>query len=150
MEAEITEQFAGFAEAMLSAPIAATIVALGFLIFSLLFFAYYIYTSFAWMDIAKKLKYKHSWLAWIPIVRWAMILQLGKFHWAFIFLALIPVLGWVGLWILLIIATWRIFEKRKYPGWLSLAPVLGLIPKVGGLGQIAFLIILGFVAWKEH
>ena len=77
----------------------------------------YVYFALALSTIGKKLKYKKSWLAWIPIANLAMILQLGKFHWAYIFLILIPIFGWIALFILLIIANWRIFEKRKYPGW---------------------------------
>jgi hypothetical protein len=72
-----------------------------------------------------------------------MILELGKFNWALVFLYLIPILGWIAIFILLIIAKWRIFEKRRYPGWLSL---FILIPK---LGSLAHAIILGFVAWKD-
>ena len=45
--------------------------------------------------------------------------------------------------ILGIIAKWRIYEKRKYPGWLSLAVV---VPQIGG---IIHLIVIGFVAWKN-
>jgi hypothetical protein len=150
---EACEQFFGtgnFTEVMASAPLVGAVIALGFIILFLILAVFYIYTSFAWMDIAKKLKYKHSWLAWIPIARWAMILQLGKFHWAFVFLALIPFLGWIALWVLLLVATWRIFEKRKYPGWLALIPILGFLPAIGWLAHIAFLIILGFVAWKKR
>ena len=73
-----------------------------------------------------------------------MVLELGSFHWAWIFLVLIPILGWIALMVLLIIATWRIFEKRKYPGWYSLSMI---IPKVGG---ILYLIAIGFVAWKNQ
>ena len=126
----------------------AGLIGLGFVaalsIFIIILLALYVYTSFAWMTIAKKLKYKKAWLAWIPIVNGAMILQLGEFHWAWIFLVLIPILGWIPLIILLIISCWRIFEKRKYPGWFSLA---GIIPKVGG---ILSLVILGFVAWGDR
>ena len=46
--------------------------------------------------------------------------------------------------VLLIISKWRIFEKRKYPGWFSLAII---VPKIGSLlGWI----IIGFVAWKDR
>ena len=72
-----------------------------------------------------------------------MILQLGGFHWAWIFLLLIPVLGWIAVFVLLVIATWRIFEKRKYPGWFSLSMV---IPKAG---LILYLVAIGFVAWRD-
>jgi len=103
----------------------------------------YVYTALAWMTIAKKLKHPHPWLAWIPFANIAMILQLGGFHWALTFLLLIPILGWIAVFVLVIIATWKAFEKRKYPGWFSLAMI---IPQVGG---ILYLIAIGFVAWKD-
>ena len=134
---------------MEAAPVFGALVGLGVAILFLFIVAFYIYTSFAWMSIAKKLKHKNSWLAWIPFARWAMILQLGDFHWALIFLGLIPVLGWIALAVLLIIAIWRVFEKRKYPGFLALLPVLGMLPAIGGLATLASLILLGFVAWKN-
>lgn len=120
-----------------------SLLALGILLIVSLIAAFYIYTSLAWMRIAKKLKYKHPWVAWIPVANWAMILQLGGFHWAWIFLILIPILGWIALFVLCIIAHWRIFEKRKYPGWFSLSLI---IPQVG---LILYLIAIGFVAWQD-
>ena len=118
------------------------LVALG--IFMLLFvIAVYIYFSLAWMTIAKKLKYKRPWLAWIPIANISMVLQLGGFHWAWVFLILIPIFGWIALIVLLIISTWRIFEKRKYPGWFSLSMI---IPQVG---TILYLVAIGFVAFAD-
>jgi len=119
------------------------LIAIGIFFIIILFAAFYIYFALAWMTIAKKLKYNTPWLAWIPFARDAMVLQLGGFHWAWVFLFLVPVFGWIALFILEIIAKWRIFEKRKYPGWLSL---FILIPQAG---FIAHGIILGFVAWKD-
>jgi len=119
------------------------LIAIGIVLAILLFAAIYIYYALAWQAIAKKLKYKRSWLAWIPVANLAMMLQLGGFHWAWIFLILVPVAGWIALFVLLIIASWRIFEKRHYPGWYSLSIV---IPQVG---PILYLIALGFVAWKN-
>lgn len=109
----------------------------------------YVYKSLALYSIAKKLKHKNPWLAWIPFADGAMILQLGKFHWAWIFLVLIPFFGWIALGALIIVSFWRIFEKRKYPGWLALVPIFGFIPFIGPLAGIAFLIILGIVAWGK-
>lgn len=111
---------------------------------SLLIIAAYVYSSLAWMTIARKLKYKRAWLAWVPIANGAMILQLGGFHWAWIFLILIPVLGWIPLIVLMVISNWRVFEKRKYPGWFSISMFL---PNIGG---ILYMIIIGFVAWKDR
>ena len=114
-----------------------------FLLIAILFFiVVYVYSSLAWYTIAKKLKYRSAWLAWIPVISIIMILQLGGFHWAWIFLILIPLLGWIPLIVILVIATWKIFEKRNYPGWFSLSMI---IPKIGG---ILYLIAIGFVAWS--
>lgn len=118
-------------------------LALGIAVVILVFLAAYIYFAFAWQSIARKLKYKKPWIAWIPVANWAMILHLGRFHWAWIFLVLIPIFGWLALFVLGIIATWRIFEARKYPGWFSLSVI---IPEVGIL---LYLIALGFVAWAD-
>ena len=122
----------------------AAIASLGVVTAFLLIVVVYVYFSLAWATIAQKLKYKSSWLAWIPFANIAMILHLGKFHWAWIFLLLIPFLGWAAVLVLAIIAKWRIFEKRKYPGWFSLSLI---IPQVGG---ILYLIAIGFVAWKKR
>jgi len=104
----------------------------------------YVYTSLAWMKIAKKLKYKYPWFAWIPFANISMMLQLGNFSWAWVFLFLIPVIGWIALSVLVIVSMWRIFEKRKYPGFFSLSV---LIPQIG---SILYLIVIGFVAWKDR
>lgn len=102
----------------------------------------YIYRSFAWMAIAKKMKFVHAWLAWIPVANIAMVFHLGGFHWAWIFLVFIPVLGWIALFVLFIISVWRIFEKLKYSGWFSLGII---IPQVG---YLLYLIAIGVVGWS--
>lgn len=120
------------------------LVVLGVLVAIVAFAVLYIYCALAWYTIARKLKHKNPWMAWIPFANFAMMLQLGGFHWAWVFLALIPILGWIALAVLLIISNWRIFEKRHYPGWFSLSIV---IPEVG---FILYLVAIGFVAWKDR
>lgn len=127
----------------------AGLIALGIAVAILVILAFYIYTSLALMTIGKKLKYKSSWLAWIPVANIAMILQMAKFSWLWVFLILVPILGWIALGVLMIISLWRIFEKRKYPGWLALVPLLSFVPVLGGVAWIAFLVILGLVAWRD-
>lgn len=108
----------------------------------------YVYFSAAWYTIAKKLNHKRPWLAWIPFARTALILQLGGFHWAWVFLILIPIAGWIPLGIISIIAIWNVFEQRRYPGWLILISVLlSVIFEFIGFGFHA--IIIGLVAWKD-
>ena len=119
-------------------------------LFVIIIIAVWIYTSLAWQTIGKKLRHKNPWLAWIPFARTGLVLSLGKFHRAWAFLYLIPILGWTVLAVLCIIARWRIFEIRNYSGWLALVPLAGIIPFLGGLAGIAYLIILGIVAWKAH
>lgn len=136
---------------------------IGFVI--ILVIGVYVYTSLAYMTIAKKLKYKYPWLAWIPIANMSMILQLGGFHWAWVFLILVPILGWIPLVVLQYIAMWRIYEKRNYPGILALIPLLSTVPAlllpasiflltfIQGINffvLVASMIILGMVAWKDR
>lgn len=125
------------------------LLAMGIMALTMMMLAVYVYSALAWSTIAKKLRYDKPWLAWIPIANVALVLQLGGFHWAWTFLIVIPIVGWIAIAILAIIATWRIFEKRKYPGWLSLIPLGGFIPIVGWIATVAFLIILGMVAWGK-
>ena len=113
-------------------------------LFVLLFIAVYVYAAITLMTIAKKTNTKNPWLAWIPIANISLILQMGGFHWAWVFLILIPIAGWIALFVLAIISTWRIFEKRKYPGWFSLAMI---IPRIGG---ILYLVAIGFVAFADR
>ena len=120
------------------------LVAFGVIAIVLVMLATYVYFSISWMTIARKLKYKRAWLAWIPVANLAMIFQLGGFHWAWVFLILIPFFGWIALVVLSIIATWRIFEKRKYPGWFSLSMI---IPQIG---LVLYFIAIGFVAWQDR
>ncbi len=130
----------------------------GFMAFIAAFFAIflvsvivlYIYTSIVWMTIFRKIEYKYPWIAWIPIANVAGILQAGGFHWAWIFLILVPVLGWIAIFVLAIIATWRIYEKRKYPGWLALIPIAGIIPFINWIAAIGNLVVLGLVAWADR
>ena len=132
-----------FAQAFIGGAIG-SLVALGIIIGILLVIALYVYHALAWVTIARKLKYKRPWLAWIPFAGTAMRLQLGGFHWAWTFLYLLPILGWIAITVLIIISCWRIFEKRKYPGWFSLSMI---IPKLGG---ILYLVAIGFVAWDDR
>ena len=118
----------------------------GMIVFAfIVMIALYVYFALALQSIARKLKYKNPWLAWIPFLNIAMIFQLGNFHWAWVFLYLataIPLVGFLAvlaLLVLTIISFWRMFEKLNYSGALSL---LLLVP-------VARLIMIGVVAWNK-
>jgi hypothetical protein len=141
---DVTNLGAGLSIAAIAAALAAlTLVAV------LVLLAVYIYSALAWMTIGKRLKYKYPWLAWIPVANIAMILEMGGFSWLWVFLLIVPVLGWLALMVFGIIACWRIFEKRKYPGWLALIPLIGFIPSLGAFALVGFLVVIGLVAWRN-
>jgi hypothetical protein len=120
------------------------ILTVGALLLALLFFvAVYVYHAIAWSKIGEKQRYKNHWLAWIPFANISMILEMGGFHWAWVFLILIPFAGWLAIFVLFIISVWRVFEKRKYPGWFSLSLAL---PQVG---WILYMVAVGFAAWGK-
>jgi len=131
-------------------PFAGFLLGAGLFFLIIIIVAFYVYSCWAWMDIAKKRKYKRPWLAWIPIANIAMILELGEFHWAWVFLILIPYLGALALFILSIISYWRIFKAMKYPAGLALIPIAELIPIINILALVAWLVVIGIVAWKKQ
>ena len=137
-----------FYSSALGSGVVAAILALSALVLVIVL-ALYVYTSFAFSKIAQKTKYKYRWLAWIPIANMAMWFQMAGVHWAWIFLILIPFLGWLAVLGFFTFASWKVFEKLHYPGWLSLSIPLMVIPRVESIGLIAYLIIIGIIAWKK-
>jgi len=117
-----------------------------FLVFGIIMLiVLYVYCALVWSTIAKKLKYKNAWLAWIPIANIFLTPILAKKKWPWGFIILVPIVGAVFFFIW----TWNIFEQRKYPGWLCLVPLLVVIPFIGWVAYLAYLIIIGLVAWND-
>jgi len=123
----------------------------GMLIVSLIIgLAVYVYTALALMKIAERTKTPNGWFAWIPILNVVLMLQIAKMHWAWVFLIIgcvIPILNFIAiiaLVVVMIMATWKICERRKRPGWWAL---LTLIPGFGSLWQ---LIMYGILAWSKE
>ncbi|MBI2448851.1 hypothetical protein HYV49_00990 [Candidatus Pacearchaeota archaeon] len=121
-----------------------------FVFFIILGIAIYIYTSFAYMSIARKTKTEPAGIAWIPLIGPSLIAsKIAKMHWW-------PILLLIGFWIpflnfvLFITFTvfyfiwmWKTFEAVGKPGWWIL---FSLIPFAG---QIIFLVLLGVAAWSN-
>lgn len=131
--------------ASMMGPAFVTFLALGLVLIVIIAIALYVYTALVWSTIAKKLGYAKPWLVWIPIANLFLLPILAKKHWAWGFIFLVPIANIVFF----IIWTWNIFEQRKYPGWLSLMPIASAIPFIGWLAGIAWLVILGMVAWVD-
>ena len=122
------------------------IAAIVIFIISLLFItAIYIYTSYAMYTIAKKLKYKKAWLAWIPIANLFLLPILAKWEWGYGFLMLIPVANLVFA----IIWFWEIYKRRGYNGALAIVKAFYVVPPLIPAVFIADMIILGIVAFEK-
>ena len=138
------------------------VISNGIVMLALIFaIALYLYIAFAWMTIAKKLKYKKPWLAFVPIANLFLIPILADKKWTWGFILIVPFVfrpfAPILYLILMVVAavfyfiwTWKIFKKRKYPGSLALLPLGGLIPLAGFLFVIAYLVVLGLVAWEDR
>lgn len=119
----------------------------GMIIFALVIgIALWVYTSFAYMAIAKKARQNSPGLAWIPYIGPLIVAyKASKMHWWpwILFVGfLIPVIGWIPLTLLfvyVIIWHWRMFETIHKPGWWA---ILMIIPIVN-------LVMIGIAAWSK-
>ncbi len=107
--------------------------------------AVYVYYAFAWMNIAKRMKYKNPWLAWIPIANLFLFPILAKKHWTYGFLLLIPIANLIFT----IIWFWKILELRGYKKELSLIYIGTIIPYLSSFAWIALFVVFGFLAWEK-
>ncbi len=113
--------------------------------------AIYIYSSFAYMSLAKKTKTEPIWLAWIPIVRYYLISKIAKMPWwPILFLIgcavpypMIGLASMVAFSVFFVIWSWKIFERVGRPGWWAL---LMIIPVAG---PIIFFVLIGIAAWGK-
>jgi hypothetical protein len=109
----------------------------------------YVYMAWTTMTIAKKLNHPNPWLAWIPFANISLILMLGGFHWAWVFLyiaSFIPAVGWIaslGIAVLVLLSLHRVGNKLNFAGW---SVWLTFIPF---LGEIWMYVYMGILAWKK-
>lgn len=124
--------------------------------------AVYIYTSFAFMAIAKKARHKKPWLAWIPFIGKPILTsQIAKMNWWPILLLIIPAIALLTLpfsllfsivlfiisipfvitfAVFYIIWQWKTFEAVGHPGWFVLFIFINIV----------YLVFLGIVAWSDN
>lgn len=111
--------------------------------------ALYVYTSFAYMAIARKAKYSSPAIAWIPLVGPALIASsTAKMHWWPILLligCIIPFVSWIftiAFSVFFIIWMWKTFETVGKPGWWAIFMIIPIL-------NIVYLIFLGIAAWSK-
>ena len=114
--------------------------------FFLLMVGIYVYTSFAYMAIARKAKLSSPGLAWIPGIGPLIITyKASKMHWWpwLLFIGfIIPFVNFIAIIIFEVFAIiwlWKTFQAVKRPGWWA---IVSLIPVVN-------LILLGIAAWSD-
>jgi hypothetical protein len=109
---------------------------------ALVLIAVYVYTAIALISIAKKTGTRYAWLAWIPIANIYLMTRIGRLEWWWMLgflLFIIPVIGWLLVFVWQAYLYWRIAETRGFEGWWG---ILMALPIIG-------LIFLGVVAWGE-
>jgi hypothetical protein len=133
----------------------------GFLLLALLtVLALYIFTSVATQKLAKRLKYKNSWMAWIPILQIHLLLRMAKLDigiivlfWIMVFLQSLPsvtempaiyylliIIASLGVMTIYTFTFIKLCERIGYNKWL------GLI----SLTQIGSYVLLGMLAWGKQ
>jgi hypothetical protein len=119
-------------------------------ILSVLAIAFYVYTSLAYVAIAKKLGMKNPYLAWVPGANMYLMAQMAEMPtWpAFLMIGLVIPMADAVCAIILGVYTfiwgWKILERVGRPGnWI----LWSLIPFIG---TIVFLILLGVAAWGKE
>jgi len=108
--------------------------------------AVWVYTSFAYMAIAKKNKQSSPGLAWIPMVGPSIVsVRAAKMHWWPILLIIgmfIPLIGWIAqiaFTVFFIIWNWKMMEALKRDGWWAIFILIFPV----------YLVMLGIVAWSK-
>jgi hypothetical protein len=111
--------------------------------------ALYVYVSFAFMAIAKKVKYSTPGIAWIPVVGPALIASnTAEMHWWPIllligfFIPYLSIICWIVFAVFFVIWMWKTFEAVSKPGWWAIFAIIPLL-------NIVFLIFLGIAAWGK-
>lgn len=127
-------------------------------------FLFYVYFSRTLQLIGQKLNYKKHRVAWIPFVHLFLLPIYAKKKWYFGFVMFFPIIyffiryiyGFIFDYLLFFLEliyllfviywTWIIFEKLKFPGYLSLIMIISLIPIIGIFSTIIYYFLLGIVA----
>ncbi|MFE7843858.1 DUF5684 domain-containing protein [Microbacterium sp. NPDC057407] len=69
--------------------------------------ALYVWTAIALSAVFRK-SGEEAWRAWVPILNLVVLLQLGGFSGWLVLVALVPGFGWLALWIVQVVACYRI------------------------------------------
>ncbi|MCW3492377.1 DUF5684 domain-containing protein [Microbacterium sp. SSM24] len=71
------------------------------------FAALYVWTALALSAVFRK-SGEEGWKAWVPVLNIVVLLRLGGFSGWFVLLALVPIAGQVALWVVVVIACYRV------------------------------------------
>ncbi len=106
----------------------------------------YVYTSFAYMKIAKRNKQETPGLAWIPVVGKPLVaLKAAKMHWWPLIILILyfvpflaPIAG-IAFAVFSIIWNWKMMEAIGRPGWWAIFMLIAPV----------YWVLLGIAAWSD-
>jgi hypothetical protein len=130
----------------------------GFIVlFIILIIALYIYQSLAFVAISKKAGLTMPGLSWIPGVGPTIqAYRISKMHWwpwLLLIGCFIPILNFVCIIVFAVFSfmwVWKMFIAVKRPGWWALIPLGSMIPFLGILFGIAYMVLIGIAAWGKN
>lgn len=117
----------------------AGIIILAIIISGVMCLALYVFTSWAYMAIANRLKEENAWFAWVPVLNLVLIAKLGDVNPLHLLLLIIPGVNIIYAIYFSIVTSMRMTEKLgldKYLGLLIFIPVVQLF-------------FLGYLAWGK-
>jgi hypothetical protein len=87
----------------------------------------YIFNSFCLQKMFDKLKVSDSWMAWVPIASAVKTFQVGDKNPWLLLLIFIPIVGWIALAVLSVLALMNIAKKLDKATWLAIATIVPLL-----------------------
>jgi len=105
------------------------------LIFLIIVFLFYVYSSLCLQKIANKTNTPFGWFAWLPILNIFLILMIANKSFWWLILLLIPLVSFVCM----IIIWMEIASRRNKPAWLGLLMML----------PVTNFLIIGYLAFSR-
>lgn len=99
----------------------------------------YVWTALALAGLFRKTE-EQPWQGWVPVLNMAVVLRLGGFSPWLVLVGLVPIVGWIALYVLIVVAAHRIGRDFGVgPGMTVLAAFLFVVwASILGLGPASW------------
>lgn len=95
----------------------------------------YILLGIILTGIAARVGEKDRWWAWVPFMNIAYMFRLAKMSWLWMLVVVVPCItsfAWFLVPVLVVVAWWKIAERRQKPGVLGLLMLLPVVNVIVG------------------